>query len=117
MDWRGFVILILCFSLPSLSGWAVKNWLPTLLQDRFGMAQAPSGLWATITHAGAAFCGVIVGGWLADRWSQRTVRGRTYLSALGLALLVPGILVIGLAPGFAADHCRLAALWLRLRHV
>ena len=101
VDWRGFVILILCFSLPSLSGWAVKNWLPTLLQDRFGMTQAPSGLWATITHAGAAFCGVIVGGWLADRWAQRTVRGRTYLSALGLALLVPGILVIGLAPGFA----------------
>ena len=100
VDWRAFVMLILCFSLPSLSGWAVKNWLPTLLQDRFGMAQAPSGLWATITHAGAAFCGVIIGGWLADRWAQRTVRGRTYLSALGLTLLVPGILVIGLAPGF-----------------
>jgi MFS family permease len=101
VDWRAFVILILCFSLPSLSGWAVKNWLPTLLQDRFGMTQAPSGLWATISHAGAAFCGVIFGGWLADRWAQRSVRGRTYLSALGLALLVPGILVIGLAPGFA----------------
>ncbi|MBP9901709.1 MAG: MFS transporter [Verrucomicrobiota bacterium] len=100
VDWRGFVILILCFSLPSLSGWAVKNWLPTLLQDRFGLAQAPSGLWATFTHAGPAFCGVIVGGWLADRWFQRNVRGRTYLSSLGLALLVPGILIIGLAPGF-----------------
>ena len=101
VDWRGFVILILCFSLPSLSGWAVKNWLPTLLQDRFEMTQAPSGLWATISHAGAAFGGVILGGWLADRWAQRAVRGRTYVSALGLALLVPGILVIGLAPGFA----------------
>lgn len=101
VDWRGFVILILCFSLPSLSGWAVKSWLPTLLQDRFGLAQTPSGLWATFTHAGPAFCGVIVGGWLADRWSRHNVRGRTYLSSLGLALLVPGILVIGLAPGFA----------------
>jgi MFS family permease len=101
VDWRGFVILTLCFALPSLSGWAVKNWLPTLLQDRFGMTQAPSGLWATITHAGAAFCGVIFGGWLADRWAERNVRGRTYLSALGLALLVPGILIISLAPGFA----------------
>ena len=103
--WPGFVILILCFSLPSLSGWAVKNWLPTLLQDRFGLTQAPSGLWATITHAGSAFCGVIFGGWLADRWAQRNVRGRTYLSAIGLALLVPGILIVGLAPGFALTIC------------
>lgn len=100
VNWRGFIILLLCFSLPSLSGWAVKNWLPTLLQDRFGMAQAPSGIWATTTHAGAGFFGVILGGWLADRWAQRTVRGRTYLSTLGLALLVPSIVLVGLAPGF-----------------
>lgn len=98
---RGFIFLLLCFSLPSWAGWAVKNWLPTLLQDRFGLAQAPSGLWATITHAGAAFCGVILGGWLADRWSQRAVRGRTYMSAVGLLLLVPSIILIGEAPGFA----------------
>jgi ACS family D-galactonate transporter-like MFS transporter len=101
VDWRGYIILILCFSLPSLPGWAVKNWLPTLLQDRFGMAQAPSGLWATITHAGAGFCGVILGGWLADRWARRAVRGRTYLSAVGLLLLVPSIILVGQAPGFA----------------
>jgi MFS family permease len=101
VDWRGFIFLILCFSLPSFPGWAVKSWLPTLLQDRFHMAQAPSGLWATMTNASAAFGGVILGGWLADRWSQRSVRGRTYVSALGLVLLVPGMMMVGLAPGFA----------------
>lgn len=100
VDWRGYVLLILCFSLPSLPGWAVKNWLPTLLQDRFGMAQAPSGLWATLTNAGAAFGGVLLGGWLADRWSRRTVRGRTYVSALGLVILGPAMIIIGLAPVF-----------------
>jgi MFS family permease len=96
VHWRGFIILVLCFALPSLPGWAVRNWLPTLLQDRFGMAQAPSGLWATMTFAGAAFGGVILGGWMADRWSQRTVRGRTYLSALGIALLAPALVAVGL---------------------
>ena len=48
VSWAGFVILMLCFSLPSLPGWAVKNWLPTLLQDRFLMEQKTSGLWATV---------------------------------------------------------------------
>ena len=66
VNWFSFAILLLCFSLPSLPGWAVKNWLPTLLQDRFHIAQALSGLWATMTNAGAAFLGVLLGGRLSD---------------------------------------------------
>ena len=97
--WPGYVILLLCFALPSLPGWAVKNWLPTLLQDRFGLAQAPSGLWATLTNASAAFCGVLIGGWLADRWTLRNVRGRTWTSGLGLLCTVPALVGMGAAPG------------------
>ena len=100
VHWLGFVLLLLCFALPSMPGWAVKNWLPTLLQDRFALAQAPSGLWATMTNAGAAFCGVLIGGRLADRWTQRCVGGRTYVSGLGLLLTVPALLGMGLAPSF-----------------
>ena len=96
----GFVLLLICFSLPSLPGWAVKNWLPTLLQDRFLLEQKSSGLWATMTNAGAAFFGVILGGQLADRLTRRSVRGRTWVSALGLVLTVPALLGIGLAPSF-----------------
>ena len=100
VNWLGFGILLLCFSLPSLPGWAVKNWLPTLLQDRFELAQAPSGLWATITNAGAGFVGVLLGGRLADWWQQRHPRGRTWTSALGLLLTVPALAGLGLAPAF-----------------
>ncbi len=100
VQWLGYALLLLCFTLPSLPGWAVKNWLPTLLQDRFAMAQAPSGLWATLTNAGAAFCGVLLGGRLADRWSSFTRRGRTYSSALGLLLTVPALAGMGLASNF-----------------
>ncbi|HNQ89478.1 MAG TPA: MFS transporter [Verrucomicrobiota bacterium] len=100
VQWLGYVILMICFTLPSVPGWAVKNWLPTLLQDRFAMAQAPSGLWATIMYAGAAFCGVLIGGRLADHWSRRAVGGRTWVSALGLLLTAPAIASIGLAPSF-----------------
>lgn len=97
--WLGYLILLACFSLPSLPGWAVKNWLPTLLQDRFGLGQASSGLLATLTNASAALCGVLIGGWVADRLSLRTVRGRTWTSGLGLLLTVPALIGMGMAPG------------------
>jgi predicted MFS family arabinose efflux permease len=100
VQWLGFVILVLCFSLPSLPGWAVKNWLPTLLQDRFLLDQKTSGLWATLIYAGAAFCGVLIGGRLSDLWSKRHVRGRTWASGTGLLLTVPALIGLGLAPSF-----------------
>ena len=100
VQWLGYLILLLCFTLPSLPGWAVKNWLPTLLQDRFAMAQAPSGLWATLTNASAAFFGVLLGGRLADRWAQHSLQGRTRVSALGLLLTVPALAGLALAPSF-----------------
>lgn len=99
-NWLGFIILMLCFSLPSLPGWAVKNWLPTLLQDRFLMEQKTSGLWATVIVASAGFLGVLIGGKLSDRLSVRHVRGRTWVSATGLVLLVPALAGIGMAPSF-----------------
>jgi len=96
--WIGFIILVLCFSLPSLPGWAIKNWLPTLLQDRFTLDQKSSGLWATMMTAGAGFFGVLVGGKLSDYLVQRTVRGRVLVSASGLMLTVPALLGIAYAP-------------------
>ena len=96
--WLGFGLLILCFCLPSLPGWAVKNWLPTLLQDRFMLDQKSSGLYATLTTASAGFGGVLLGGKIADVWSRRNVRGRTRASAAGLLLTVPALAGIGFAP-------------------
>jgi len=98
VHWLGFSLLLLCFCLPSLPGWAVKNWLPTLLQDRFLLDQKSSGLWATLITAGAGFCGVLLGGKISDLLSQRHVRGRTWTSAMGLLLMVPALVGIGFAP-------------------
>jgi ACS family D-galactonate transporter-like MFS transporter len=98
-DWVGFALLTLCFTLPSLPGWAVKNWMPTLLQDRFGFDQKTSGLLATTSTSLAGLCGVILGGKLSDLWARRGPRGRTRVSTLGLLLLVPALAGMGLAPG------------------
>lgn len=99
--WLGFAMLVICFALPSFPGWAVKNWLPSLLQERFLLDQKSSGLWATVTNASAGFCGVLIGGRLSDFLFTRSVFGRTWVSALGLLLTAVAIAGIGLAPGFS----------------
>jgi MFS family permease len=57
------------------------------------MAQA--GPLSTITIAASSFLGVIFGGILSDRWVQKNIRGRIYTSAIGLALTIPALLLIG----------------------
>ncbi|MNI70302.1 Major Facilitator Superfamily protein [compost metagenome] len=57
------------------------------------MAQA--GPISTITIAASSFLGVIFGGILSDRWVQKNIKGRIYTSAIGLALTIPSLLLIG----------------------
>jgi len=98
VHWLGFILLVLCFCLPSLPGWAIKNWLPTMLQDRFLLDQKSSGLYATLTTASSGFLGVLIGGKVSDMLAKRHVRGRTWTSAAGLLLTVPALAGIGFAP-------------------
>ena len=98
VHWLGFILLLLCFCLPSLPGWAIKNWLPTMLQDRFLLDQKSSGLYATLTTASSGFLGVLLGGKISDMLAKRHVRGRTWTSAAGLLLTVPALAGIGFAP-------------------
>ncbi|MGV3762289.1 MFS transporter [Parapedobacter sp.] len=90
-----FWVILLYFAIPSLPGWATKNWLPTLFADNLGIDMATAGPLSTITIAVSSFIGVIIGGILSDRWVQRNVRGRVYTSAIGICLTIPAIMLIG----------------------
>lgn len=90
-----FWIILFYFAVPSLPGWGVKNWLPTLFSDTLGIDMAEAGPLSTITIAASSFIGVIFGGILSDRWVQKNIRGRVYTSAIGIALTIPALLLIG----------------------
>src|SRR5690606_15466334 len=81
-----FWVILLYFAIPSLPGWATKNWLPTLFSDTLNIEMSKAGPIATITIAASSFLGVIFGGLLSDRWVQRNIRGRIYTSAIGIFL-------------------------------
>ncbi|MGH2622187.1 MAG: MFS transporter [Sphingobacterium sp.] len=90
-----FWVILLYFAIPSLPGWATKNWLPTLFAENLDVSMEQAGPMATITIAVSSFFGVILGGILSDRWIQKNIRGRIYTSAIGLALTIPAVILIG----------------------
>jgi MFS family permease len=90
-----FWIILFYFAIPSLPGWGIKNWLPTLFANNLGIDMSKAGPLSTITIAASSFLGVIFGGILSDRWVQKNIRGRIYTSAIGLALTIPALLLIG----------------------
>ncbi|EPH16312.1 MFS transporter [Hoylesella oralis] len=91
-----FWIILFYFAVPSLPGWATKNWLPTLFAESLHIPMASAGPLSTITIAVSSFVGVIVGGILSDRWVQRNIRGRVYTSAIGLGMTIPALMLLGL---------------------
>lgn len=102
--WRGlsvvlstwaFWVILIYFAVPSLPGWATKNWLPTLFADSLGLEMAQAGPMSTITIAASSFVGVLLGGVLSDKWVLRNIRGRIYTSAIGLGMTIPALILLG----------------------
>lgn len=102
--WRGlsvvlstwaFWVILIYFAVPSLPGWATKNWLPTLFADSLGLDMAQAGPMSTITIAASSFVGVLLGGVMSDKWVQRNIRGRIYTSAIGLGMTIPALVLLG----------------------
>lgn len=102
--WRGlsvvlstwaFWVILIYFAVPSLPGWATKNWLPTLFEKNLGLDMALAGPMSTITIAASSFVGVLLGGVMSDKWVQRNIRGRIYTSAIGLGMTIPALVLLG----------------------
>ena len=90
-----FWVILLVFAVPSLPGWAIKNWLPTLFSENLNLDMATAGPLATITIAASSLLGVIAGGVISDRWLQKHLKGRIFTSAIGLSLTIPALILIG----------------------
>jgi predicted MFS family arabinose efflux permease len=105
-----FVLLMLYFTLPALAGWVVRDWMPAILQQSFNLSQGLAGVSATLYWQAAAIAAALGGGWLADRWMRRTDRGRIYVSALGMALIIPALFGVGNSPALGSFALAIASL-------
>lgn len=94
-----FWVILFYFSAPSLPGWATKNWLPTLFSESLNMDMEHAGPLSTMTMALASLVGVLLGGYISDRWVQKNIKGRIYTGVIGLAFTLPALSLIGYGSG------------------
>ena len=89
---RGSFVLALAFwGFLGMVGWLIIGWLPTYYQEHFRLSQGEAGLYATGYLHTTALIGVLLGGFLADRWSLTNPRARLLLPAIGLLLAAPSV--------------------------
>jgi sugar phosphate permease len=107
---RNFILLVFYFTLPALAAWVVRDWMPAILQKAFNISQGKAGVSASLYWQGAALLSAICGGWLADRWMRRSERGRIYVSAIGMMLIIPAMFGVGNAPALNSFGLAIASL-------
>lgn len=107
-----FILLVLYFTLPALAGWVVRDWMPAILKSEFNIGQGKAGVSATLFWQAAAIFGAVLGGWLADRWMRRNERGRIFVSAIGMGLIIPAMFGVGYSPQTGALWVAIAFLLL-----
>jgi len=71
------------------------TWMPTFLNDKFKMTLSMAGLNSTAWLQIASVLGVLVGGFLADRWVRHRSSGRMLVQGIGLLAGVPFIFLTG----------------------
>ena len=68
-----FILLVLYFTLPALAGWVVRDWMPAILKQEFGIGQGKAGVVGDAVLAGRGHRrGGRSAGGSADRWMRRT---------------------------------------------
>ena len=105
-----FILLVLYFTLPALAAWVVRDWMPAILHGSFDISQGKAGVSASLYWQAAALFSAIFGGWLADRWMRRTPRGRIYVSAIGMLIIIPALFGVGNAPMLNSFGLAIASL-------
>jgi MFS family permease len=97
-----FLLLVLYFTLPAIAGWVVKDWMPDILKSKFSLGQGKAGVSAVVYVQIASLIGVGIGGLLADLWMKRSLRGRIYVSAIGMSFFLPALFGVGNAGSLQA---------------
>lgn len=86
-----FWVLAISFVLICIVANSQDVFMAKYFFDNFGMSNEEAGQFSTFWKFSFTIVGLLVGGYVADRWSQRWRSGRTLVSVIGIVLWVPSI--------------------------
>lgn len=90
---RSFILMIIFWALLGVVGWLIVGWLPSYFQDHFNLSQSIAGLYATGFLYPSGIVGLLLGGFVADRWNKHNSRGRILTPVIGLCVAAPSIFI------------------------
>jgi len=88
---RSFILMLIYWGILGIVTWMVMGWLPTYYKEHFNLSQGIAGLYATGYLYPASIAGLLLGGFLADRWSRTNRLARIWVPAIGLCIAAPCI--------------------------
>ena len=89
-----FYLILVYFAVLGMANWFVAGWLPTFLKDQFNLDLGTAGISATAYMQVGSFIGVVFGGLVADRWSQKNPRARLNVIILGFCIGAPFLFIM-----------------------
>lgn len=91
---RTFVMAAGATALIACIGGAVGVWAAPYAMRTFAKTPTEIGLSLGLIAALGGFVGVLIGGWMTDRWRARDLRAPMGMLALALTGIIPGIVVL-----------------------
>src|SRR6185312_10778525 len=90
-----YFVISSVFAIESFGLWLIYAWLPTFFREKFSLSMAQAALSANLWLQAATFCGILGGGWLADRRCGRRRAARFEIIGWGMLLCVPCLHLLG----------------------
>ncbi|HUQ92266.1 MAG TPA: MFS transporter [Bryobacteraceae bacterium] len=89
------LILNIFIAVATFALFLVYTWLPTFLYDKFHLGLARAGFEASVYPQIGTLSGLMVGGWLADRFAVRVKSARFWMLVLAFTGAAPCIFWLG----------------------
>lgn len=90
---RAFTLLVIAASTHAIATYGSQQWMPSLLQQAYGMTLAESGFWMGIGFSSASIVGTTIAGFLIDFFKKDKMVNCMRLAAWTVAMPLPFQLV------------------------